>query len=161
MENPADSPEYRILRYLNDRSESYDITFDCLKNQLFDIDNAEFQRVYNALYKQHSYIGIKDKPKFGMTITTSGAKRLGRIENAINEYKALHASKPEQKRIIDKVLPYATLTGIITTAIFAFLNYGKNTEIDDLKIENKALRDSISVCREYIHQHNKQDSFMQ
>jgi hypothetical protein len=135
--------EYKALRFLNDRFEVYNITDDVLKIALYDIPESEYTRGMTSL-RDLGYIKNKDLYEKGLTITTQGQVRLQQMQKVVDKEKV------NEKTFWERLAPVrdtiATI-GIISTVTLGWWTFSLNNDNANLKIENKTLRDSLSISR--------------
>jgi hypothetical protein len=75
--------EYKILRFLNDRIEDYNIQEVALRKFLYDIPATETTSVLAEL-RGKGFIANKQNYELGLTITTLGQVRLNQIQREID-----------------------------------------------------------------------------
>ena len=143
------SPEYKILRFLNDRYELYDITDHAMRLCLYDVPKDQLESTMIRL-REIKYVKNKDLKELGLTITDEGKTRLQQMQKVVDNEKNIGSKKPIWKRF-ETYKDILGIAGILSAIIFAFLNYQNSSNNNDLKQETKALRDSIS----YYHKYNR------
>ncbi len=137
------SCEYKALRFLNDRFELYNITDETLKVALYDIPESEYTRVMTSL-RDLGYIKNKELYEKGLTITTQGQVRLQQMQKAVDKEKV------NEKTFWERLAPVRDTIasiGIVSTIILGWWTFSLNNDNAYLKIENKALKDSLSISR--------------
>jgi cation transport regulator ChaC len=136
--------EYKVLRYLNDRIEDYNIQDNQLRGLLHSVPDDRYNKLIESLLER-KHIDHKTQNEKGWTITNDGQKELNYLQTNINNRTS------ENLIASTKFNTYATLILAIGAVVISILQYcqsSKQTEI----MEKQLRLDSLSNTKyELVH----------
>ncbi len=132
----TEESEYKILRYLNDRNEEYNVQDNQLRGLLHTIPNDKYDKLIGSLLER-KYIDHKTQNERGWTITTDGQKELNYLQTTIN-------NKTSENLITStKFNMFATLFLAISAVVISLFQFGQQTRQTDI-MERQLKSDSIT-----------------
>jgi len=138
MPNTKNSPEYKILYFLNKRVENFKITDDVISASLDDIPQAELDATLKAL-TEIKYVGKKDPPNdSAWTITADGQKRLNAMQTHID-------ANSNARQLNRSVITIGTVIAILELlALVAQVCYQRDA--------NQIASDQLEITKQQIQQ---------
>ncbi len=151
--------EYKVLRFLNDRIECYDVTDQSLKIVFYDVPSNEYREGMEQL-KKGGYVKNKDVHGQGISISSDGQTKLQQLQKMVDAEKK-PANPPALKHPLGltQELFWTLLLAFIGGAFGLGVYFGSNKfdrNLIELSDNNRSLQDTIKARESTIKviQHN-------